>query len=318
MTHTHLFAYTHEDTEKIRLDIFLTERIPGLSRSQVQKLIKAGKVLVNDDQPTVHQFLKEGDKIECAFGKDSNTQGSETTRAAQKKHLPKKLDIVAKTDDYLIINKPPGLLVHPTSSPDTKEITLIDMLLAYDAKLSRIGDDPGRPALVHRLDRDVSGIMIIPRTFEMFEHLKRQFKLRKTEKSYQAFVYGSIEKDEGEIDFVIGRAVHGGKMAARAKGQEGKKALTTYYVLERFRFVTHIEVQIHTGRTHQIRAHLLAIGHPIIGDMLYAPKKKPALDVSRLMLHATYLGFHDLQNTWKTYTVEPPKIFSDFVKKLKS
>ena len=310
MTDQRKFIYTSAGAKKTRLDVFLSEQLPDISRSRIQKLIQCGEVLVNEHTPSVHQFLKDGDVVMTLL-----TQSPRSGKfPKQERKATFALDIVAHTDDYLIINKPAGLLVHPTASPDTRERTLVDMLLAYDASLGKIGEDPGRPTLVHRLDRDVSGIMIIPRTFAMFEYLKREFKLRRIEKRYTALVYGVMTKDEGEIDFVISRAATGGKMAARPKSQDGKSALTTYKVRERYRAATLVDVQIHTGRTHQIRAHLLAISHPVVGDILYMPKKKPAFTAPFLMLHAEHLGFSDLQNEWKNYSVEPPKEFFDFLK----
>ncbi len=315
----HSFTYKSTDDKKVRLDIFLSEQLSDLSRSQIKKLILNEGVTVNKKKPTVHQFLHEGDEISLVSTQHrllKKATAKNSTLANDNEDKKYVLEIITATKDYAIINKPAGLLVHPASS-SPNEITLVNLLLKRYPSLRKIGEDPSRSAIVHRIDRAVSGIMVIPRTFEFFEHIKKQFKLRRIEKHYTVLVHDTVRKEKGEIDFVIGRSRETGKMAARAKGQVGKEALTSYTVLERYRTATLLDIQIHTGRTHQIRTHVLALGHPVVGDTLYTTKNKKMLTSSRMMLHATSIGFFDTKNQWQSYTSDLPKDFTDLLATLK-
>ncbi len=241
------------------------------------------------------------------------------------------LKIIAETPDYLVIEKPTGLLVHPTVHHEGP--TLVDELVRLYPKIKKVGDDPTRPGIVHRLDREVSGLMVVAKTQPMFEYLKEQFAGRTIHKEYLALVHGKLSKDEGEIDFVIARSRHGGRMAARPSSQEGRTAKTMYDVVERFPNATLVRVMPETGRTHQIRAHFHALGHPLVGDRLYRTKKQRRKEllkskgedvqtlgkftIPRLMLHATKLSFPDLEEKIQTFESTPPSEFSNFIKTLK-
>jgi len=284
-----------------RLDKFLVEKLPQYSRSQIQKLIKSGRVIVNDKKTTVHYFLKTDDIISIN-PKQAAVPATETARPA-KKTIRYKLELVAETPDFLVINKPAGLIVH--EAPGNNEPTLVDLVLKKYPDVSKIGEDPLRPGIVHRLDKEVSGLMVIAKTQDMFDHLKSQFKTRKIKKEYTALVYGTPAKSEGEIEFNIDRSVTAKRMAAvPANEQRGRKAVTGFEVLKKFLNYSLLKIKPLTGRTHQIRVHLNAFGLPVVGDRIYKPKKlKIKIKTDRPFLQAVYLGFFDLNNDWQEYTL---------------
>ncbi len=227
--------------------------------------------------------------------------------------------------NFLVINKPAGLLVH--GADHIKEPTLADQLLKKYPELIKIGEDPIRPGIMHRLDKQVSGLMVITKTQAYFDHLKKQFQDRTIIKIYTALVYGKIEKDEDEINFPIQRSSKGHKMAAlpfTTKGkftEEGRQAITEFEVIKRFINYTLLKVKIKTGRTHQIRVHLSAYGHPVVGDDLYSTKKtrekNKKLNLGRIFLVATKLSFTDLDKEQKTFIIELPEELKNFLKHVK-
>lgn len=231
------------------------------------------------------------------------------------------LKIIDKTKDYLIINKPAGLIVH--GAPHIKEPTLIEGLIKKYSKIKKVGDDPARPGIVHRLDKLVSGLMIIACTNESFDNLKKQFQKRTVAKYYTALVYGQIEADEGRIDFPIYRSKGGYKMVAlpktvkREKNPLGRTALSEFEIMKRYINYTFLKVRIKTGRTHQIRCHLAAFGHPVVGDDLYGTNKtrlkNKKLGLNRIFLHAHRLEFDNLRGERKKYKLELPDELTDLL-----
>jgi len=242
-------------------------------------------------------------------------------------------EIIAETNDYLVINKPAGLAVH--GGGNLKEATLVDWLVDYYPKIKKVGDDPSRPGLVHRLDKDVSGIMLIAKNQTSFLHFKDQFKNRSVNKEYLALCHGKIAPDEGTIDFPITRSQAGYKMAAlparteellnrhhpRGRDQgnieswfKSRQALTEFTVLKRFVNYTLLRINIKTGRTHQIRVHFLALGHPLVGDDLYATKKTKAknkkINLGRVFLVADNLTFRDLKGEIKNFKIAMPPVLT--------
>ncbi len=310
-------------SSKSRLDKFLAQRLPDFSRAWIQKLIKDGLVLVNQKKVSPHYFLKQGDKLKIELKKPDPIDLS-----------PKKgkLDIIFEDENFLVINKPAGLVVHPSLS--CKKDTLINLLLAHCPEIRKVGDShlAGletpilRPGIVHRLDKDVSGLMVIAKTQKAFEHLKNQFKNREIKKEYLALVHGKVKKSQGIITFPIIRSKRKGfkmiitKASPRASVPgKIKTAETLFEVIKYFPKHTLLKVQTKTGRTHQIRCHLNAIGHSIVGEKIYKPRKLTAkLNLSehldRLFLHACLLGFYDLEGKWQEFKKELPEELNYYLK----
>src|SRR3989339_869219 len=234
-----------------------------------------------------------------------------------------KYELIDKTEDYIVLNMTAGLLVH--GAPHLAEPTLADQLLSDWPELAGIGEDPLRPGIMHRLDRSVSGLMVVARTQAGFFHLKNQFQERTVKKYYIALVYGRIDRDGDEIDFPIERSAKGNKMAAKPKTVKGEKnaagreAITAFKVIKPYINYTLLEVRIKTGRTHQIRAHLAAYGHPLVGDDLYGTKKtkikNAKLALGRIFLVAHRLEFTALRGEKKSYKIDMPEDLKNFLDK---
>lgn len=300
--------FLFQGDQKQRLDKFLVETIHesplpnDLSRSQIQKLIKDGKITVNKNSVPVHYFLRKGEIIEI----------EEIPKLTKKKAVIK-IPIIFENNNYLVINKPVGLAAEGRPS----EYCLIDWLKEKILTKTKDEEFNQRAGLIHRLDKDVSGVMLIAKNPVFFHHLKEQFKKHTVKKVYLALVCGVIEQDEGQLNFLIARGKDG-KMAARPESQEGKTALTEYKVKKRFKNYTLVEIKILTGRTHQIRVHFFAFNHPVIGDKLYYQKKiKSLVGLNRLFLHSHLIGFKDLENNWQEYKIELPKELKEILKKLR-
>lgn len=307
--------WTAEQTDAgARLDVFLAQKLDGMTRSQIAKLLKSGTGTVNGKRASVHRFLKVGDLVKFD---DAAVGATLAVASGQAQGLP--LHIIAETTDFLILDKPVGLLVHPDAK--TKYGTLIDLLIAHDPKIAKIGEDPERPGIMHRLDRDVSGLMVIGKTQDAFDNLKRQFAEHSVDKRYLALVHGEVGPDEGDIRFRIARSTSKNRMAARPEHEEeGKAAWTHYKTLKRFRTASLLELQILSGRTHQIRAHLLALGHPVMGDGLYSSRKSKveSRDVPRLMLQSVHLEFRDpATGEPRSYDLPPVPEFNQVITQLK-
>lgn len=300
---------TYKQDTKERLDKFLSLELPQLTRSQLKKMILSELVLVNDEIATVHRWLKNKDKITLL-------------KTAPEKRIEKKLiapKILAQTKDYLILEKPAGLLVHPTDRNETN--TLADWLRAEFPQVKKVGDEPMRPGIVHRLDKDVSGLMVVALNNDAFDFIKKQFQDRTVKKEYLALVHGSMRANSGEIDTPIERSKETGLMKANKMAEVSKTAITIYNVEKKFVNYTLLRLQIKTGRTHQIRTHLYSIGHSIVGDSLYRTKdlrkKKKTIENLRIFLHAAYLEFTDLENNRQKYSSNLPSLLKDFLSTIK-
>ena len=233
--------------------------------------------------------------------------------------------LVFKNSEFIVINKPAGLLTHGASHVEGPNMA--DLLLKDYPKIEKIGEDSRRPGIMHRLDKLASGLIVIARTRDSFDSLKNQFKNRTINKRYKALVYGKIEKDEDEINFPIKRSTRGHKMAAlpeTMKGEKnisGRKAITEFLIIKKFINYTFLDVKIITGRTHQIRVHMCAYGHPVVGDDLYSTKKtrikNKKLNLGRLFLHAYSLEFTDLKEKKQKFEIELPEELINFLKIIK-
>ena len=222
---------------------------------------------------------------------------------------------IFEDEDVLVLEKPRGLAVHLGNKPD--EITLVDFLLKKYPLIKNVGENPIRPGLFHRLDKEVSGVMVVAKNQQAFVGLKEQFMQRLTQKEYRAIVHGILPQKTGVIKFRIAHSkTRGGKMAARPENCKGKEAWTEYEVLkEKNRRYSELKVTIKTGRTHQIRAHLAAIDHPLVGDSLYFSKKyQNKKEYPRLFLHAYRLSFaHPTHGQKMIFQANTPKEFEVFL-----
>jgi 23S rRNA pseudouridine1911/1915/1917 synthase len=274
-----------------RLDKFLAAKYPELSRVRLQKLIKQGYILVNGSGAKVSQELNAGDEVSI------NLPPPESTSLIAE---PMPLKIVYEDDDLIILDKPNGLTVHP--APGHTSHTLVNALLAYCPALAEFGDSP-RPGIVHRLDKDTSGLMLIAKTTVAQQNLINQFKTHSVSKGYLVLVKGRLTPPRGAIEAPIGRhPVNRKRMAVVTSGREAR---TSYKVKEYIDNYTLLEVTIETGRTHQIRVHLAAIGYPVVGDATYGVKSRY---LNRQFVHACRLGFY-LPSTgeYKEFTCDLPQ-----------
>ncbi|WP_018132392.1 RluA family pseudouridine synthase [Effusibacillus pohliae] len=265
-----------EEAAGERIDRFLAERIGDLSRSQIQGLIENGFVLVHDKQVKSNYKLRAGDEVLVSLPEPEPTE-------VQPENIP--LDIVYEDQDVIVVNKPRGMVVHPAAGH--MRGTLVNALLYHCKDLSGI-NGVLRPGIVHRIDKDTSGLLVAAKNDQAHQSLAEQLKKHTVTRKYIAIVHGVVNHDLGTIDAPIGRhPVHRLKMAVVKSG--GRHAVTHFAVLERFKRYTLLECRLETGRTHQIRVHMEFIGHPLAGDPVYGPKR--TLDIDGQALHAQVLGF---------------------------
>jgi 23S rRNA pseudouridine1911/1915/1917 synthase len=297
-----------------RIDIFLA-RHTGLPRAQIQKLIKQGSITVDGKIEPADFRVEEKNSIRI----DSFNIKREAPAMSPRKEYGGKIGIVCETEGYLVVDKPAGLPVHGAAHMSGS--LLVDFIIKRFPEIIRIGPDPDRPGIVHRIDKDASGLLVIARTEDSFEDLKKQFRGRKIRKKYIALIHDPLAQASGIIDFPIARASSGFKMAARPRSQEGKTAVTEYEVLKNYFHFSLVSVSIKTGRTHQIRAHFAAIGHPLVGDDLYGAKKfrdkNKILSLGRIFLHASELGFNDLSGKAVSFHSDLPENLTVFLKTIK-
>lgn len=262
-----------------RLDLFICERIQKLSRSRVQKLISQGNVFVNNQKKSKSHFVKRGDDIEVNIP---------PLLKLEAKPEDIKINIIYEDEDIIVLSKPAGIVVHP--SPGHPAKTIVNALLFHTKFLSGIGGVL-RPGIVHRLDKQTSGLMIVAKNDDAHKNLSQQFKKKSVKKIYLALVHGRIEEDEGKIDAPIGRSRRNRKKMSVIP--EGRESVTEFEVLKRFNNFTLIKVRPITGRTHQIRVHLSYIGKPVVGDVQYRKRRRieDYLKLKRHFLHASKLEF---------------------------
>jgi 23S rRNA pseudouridine1911/1915/1917 synthase len=259
------------------VDKFVTERRPELSRTQAQKLIADGYITVNGRPARPGLKLAAGDKIKIELPPPPPSSLSPEA-------IP--LRIVYEDDDLLVIDKPAGLTVHP--APGHPQHTLVNAILSHLSELPAT-DDWRRPGIVHRLDKDTSGLMLVAKNSAAHRNLTEQFRSRSVVKSYLVLVRGRLTPPDGIIEAPIGRDRGRRERMAVVAAGHGREARTRYHVVKYIGNYTLIEVRPETGRTHQIRVHLAAIGYPVVGDAVYGVK---SIHLSRQFLHAARLGFH--------------------------
>jgi len=284
-----------------RLDVFLSAHISELSRAQIQKLITDQKVRLNNTWTKPSHKLKDGDVVEVEDREVSRK------RALLPENIP--LDIIHSDEHIIVLNKPAGLVVHPGAGVEAG--TLVNALIHHFPGIERVGH-PERPGIVHRLDKETSGVMVIARTEKAYSELKRQFKAREVEKVYLGLVRGHVQLLDGRIDWALGRHPrHRQRISIRTK--KPKAALTLYSVKKTFPDFTLLEIKPVTGRTHQIRVHFAAAGHPIVGDTRYGGKDK-AISHQRLFLHAWHIVFtHPVTKIMLEFYAPIPQEFQDII-----
>lgn len=292
-----IFHITKEDSGR-RIDIQASE-ISGLTRSQIHRMIEKGLLKLNGHATKTNHKTRAGDIISIMPEEESGTLIPE--------NLPVK---ILYMDNFLIvINKPSDMVVYPAAGHSRG--TLMNAVAYQSKKLASIGA-PLRPGVVHRLDKDTSGVMVIALDDKAYYGLVEQFRERTINRKYKAFIYGSLKNDTGEISAKIGRSASDRKKMS-TEARRGKEAVTTWKVLSSFKGATLVEAKLGTGRTHQIRVHFSSIGHPVLGDKTYG--KKTAIDAGnkkiifpRQMLHAELLGFtHPITSEYMEFTAEMPE-----------
>jgi len=307
--------------KKERLDLYLSNAIENATRSKVQKMIEAGLVKVNGRLVKSSYLVQPEDIIEASHPITPRPE------KAEPEEIP--LNIVYEDEYLLIVNKPAGMVAHPAYSNYTG--TLVNALLHHSSKLSDV-NEPGRPGIVHRIDKNTSGLLVVAKDDWTHAQLAKQFSKHTIEREYQAVVWGIFKQKKGEINYNIARSKSDRKKFAVSE-TEGKNALTYYEVLEEFEFTSLLKLNLKTGRTHQIRVHLSAINHPIFGDETYGgtkivygsslPKIKSRVDnlmklIPRQALHAKTLGFeHPHTKEFMRLDSELPIDMKDVLEKLK-
>lgn len=278
-----------------RLDRFLAGQLPQFSRSRLQQLIRGGAVTVNGKPGRPRDAARTGDIIRISEPPPEKTD-------IRPERIP--LDVLFEDDDLVVLNKPPGLVVHPGAGH--REHTLVNALLHHCRSLSGIGGEE-RPGIVHRLDKETSGCLVVAKNDEAHRSLSAQFGARTVQKIYLALVIGKLRRTTGSIEEKIGRhPVHRQRMSVTSK--RGREAKTDYRVLAGSHDMSLVQCDLHSGRTHQIRVHLHHIGHPVVGDKLYGAKN--VRTHHRQMLHAWKLGFqHPRSNDWKNFEAPLPDDF---------
>ncbi|OJG79143.1 RluA family pseudouridine synthase [Enterococcus pallens] len=280
----------------------LNERLKDYSRSQIQQWIKDGQVSVAEQPIKANYKVSKGDQILIRIPEPEELE-----------LLPEdlQLDIVYEDEDVVVVNKPQGMVVHPSAGHSHG--TLVNGLLHQIKNLSTI-NDVVRPGIVHRIDKDTSGLLMVAKNDQAHEALAKQLKDKTSLRKYVALVHGEISHEKGRIEAPIGRSKVDRKMQAVIEG--GKEAVTHFEVLERFTDFTLIELQLETGRTHQIRVHMQYIGYPVAGDPLYGPKK--TLKGNGQFLHAKLLGFtHPKTGESLVFEAPLPEIFQKTLQQLR-
>ncbi len=309
----------------IRIDKFLSEKLANATRNKVQQAIDAGSILVNDKSTKANYKIRPMDDIKVMLAKPPRES------EVHSENIP--LDIVFEDPYLLIVNKPPGMVVHPAHGNWSG--TLVNGLVYYFENLPEMKGNTGRPGLVHRIDKDTSGLLVIAKTEEVMSNLASQFFHHTIDRTYQALIWGEPVEDEGTIVGNVGRSAKNRKvMDVFPEGDQGKHAVTHWKVLKRLRYVSLVQCNLETGRTHQIRAHMKYLGHPLFNDAMYGGDKirkgtqfskyksfvQNCFDLMpRQALHAMSLGFvHPITQEKVYFEVSLPEDFQSVLEKWES
>ncbi|MBQ6582348.1 MAG: RluA family pseudouridine synthase [Mogibacterium sp.] len=290
----------------MRLDAWLARSVPDLSRSYAETLIGEGRITVNGSSDILKKYrVREGDEVSVSVPEPEALD-------AVPQNIP--IEIVYEDDDVIVINKARGMVVHPSAG--NEDGTLVNAVLYHcGSSLSGINGTI-RPGIVHRIDKDTSGLLMIAKNDRAHESLAEQLRVHSVTREYQALCFDNIREDELTIDAPIGRDEKN-RLRRAVGGSNPKEAVTHIRVLERFGRYTLISARLETGRTHQIRVHLSYIHHPLVGDTLYGPKKQP-FGLDGQLLHAKTLGFrHPSTGEYLEFTSELPDVFEEVLQKLR-
>ena len=301
------FTFAAEKTDiGTRIDVFLAENMEDVSRSSIQKWIETGNILLNGGNVKANYKLREKDVIDV-----------EVPAVQEVEILPEEipLDILYEDKDVIVVNKPQGMVVHP--APGHYTGTLVNALLYHcGEELSGINGEK-RPGIVHRIDKDTSGVLMVAKNNKAHQTLAAQLAEHSITRKYNAIVYQGFQEDEGTVDQPIGRNPKDRKKMAVTQ-KHSRHAVTHYTVLERLGKFTLIEASLETGRTHQIRVHMTYMGHPLLGDMVYGPKKQP-FSLEGQVLHARVLGFiHPTTGEYMEFEAPLPSYFQALLERLRS
>jgi 23S rRNA pseudouridine1911/1915/1917 synthase len=290
-----------------RLDFIVSQAASDCSRSLAAALITRGKILVSGHLKRPGYRVKKGDRVTGAIARQNPDLSVDSD--------PLPVHVVHEDPYIIVLNKPPGLVVHPASG--NRSGTLVNRLVHHFPELRNIGEDPTRPGVVHRLDKDTSGLILVARTDHSLNFLQKEFKFHRVEKTYLALVSGSDLADSGDIILPVGRhPKHRKRMSVNH--DTGKPARTSWQVVQRFDHACLIKVQLYTGRTHQIRVHFYDMGHPLLGERIYQYRRNRRKQQihPRQMLHAWQMGFrHPYSGQKIRFHVDPPQDFISAVAK---
>ncbi|UJF14756.1 RluA family pseudouridine synthase [Jeotgalibaca sp. MA1X17-3] len=291
----------HIQNETGRVDKVIAELLEKYTRSQIQSWIKQGHILINNKQVKVNYKVNPGDCIVLE-------EPEEEPLKMESENIP--LDIIFEDESVLVVNKPSGMVVHPSKGHVSG--TLVNALLFHVNELSE-GTAYIRPGIVHRIDKDTSGLLVIAKNNTAHQKLADQFHDHTIERQYTALVHGNVQHEEGTIDAPIGRMQN--NRLKRTVAKEGKPAITHFTRIEEFQKFTLLKLRLETGRTHQIRVHMVYIGHPLLGDPMYGPFE--TVHKQGQFLHADTLGFlHPVTNEWMKFQAPLPDYFENKLREL--
>lgn len=299
--------FTEEEDAGIRIDKWLAENVQELTRSAIQKLCENGSITCNEKKLSKSYKLQGGETVSILFPDNKPLE-------VKPQNIP--LNIIYEDSDLLVVNKEKGMVVHP--APGNNDGTLVNALLYHCGEhLSNINGS-FRPGIVHRIDKDTSGLLIVAKNNFAHTILAEQIKAHTFTRIYNAVVYGGFKNEDGIINLPIGRCPTDRKKMCVIE-KNSRTAITHYRILQRFGTFTHLELRLETGRTHQIRVHMAYISHPVAGDPVYGPKKNRITKLNGQCLHARTIGFiHPRTNQYLEFTSELPIYYQQFLKSMQN